>query len=327
VKLVIGGTQGGVRRYAEELRDGLATHSVSAEVVAQPGPPGSLNHYHLANSTREVLKWVALREAPSVLTVHDVLPRQRLLRAVLPRPQGRLAGRHHVIVHAGCTADLLRAHGFTGEATVIPMGAPELELDEHAVARLRQELSPDGRPIVTMAGVSKTAKGSLELLDAARANPELRFVFVGELADSRTRRAVAEAPSNVTHAGVPDDDGFMLHLAASDVLACFRREWLGEASLTVTQAHAVGTPVAGFRSGFLPEYVGEHDRLYDPCSTVGEALADLVSNGIPERLAEGAAPIAAWRDVAHAHVRVYERAAADLALGGRTLRQRGGPAA
>jgi glycosyltransferase involved in cell wall biosynthesis len=159
-----------------------------------------------------------------------------------------------------------------------------------------------------MAGASKVAKGSLELVDAARAIPELRFVFVGGLSDTKTRESVASAPANVTYAGAPDDDGFLAHLAASDALLCFRREWLGEVSLTVTQAHAVGTPVLGFRSGFLPEYAGDSDRLYDPDSTIADSLRALVREGLPERMPWEDACVTTWREVAGAHAEVYERA-------------------
>jgi glycosyltransferase involved in cell wall biosynthesis len=107
------------------------------------------------------------REVPTVLTAHDVLPREP--RAGQRRAQRRLYERvDHVVVHSEHGARRL-----TGElgldparVTVIPHGAfTDLSRLE---ARLPPELPDTDRPVVALTGLLRPYKGVDVLLDAWR---------------------------------------------------------------------------------------------------------------------------------------------------------------
>jgi glycosyltransferase involved in cell wall biosynthesis len=121
------------------------------------------------------------RDVPTVLTAHDVLPREP--RAGQRRAQRRLYERvDHVVVHSEHGARRL-----TGElgldparVTVIPHGAfTDLSRLE---ARLPPELPDSGRPVVALTGLLRAYKGIDVLLDAWRrfgADPPGELWIVG----------------------------------------------------------------------------------------------------------------------------------------------------
>lgn len=87
----------------------------------------------------------------------------------------------------------------------------------------------------------------------------------------------------------------------------FRPESVDEVSGPVVLAHAVGTPVAGYDVGFMREYCGSADVLFEP--TVGPVLALLALRdrlAVPkERAQNSAAVITRWEKAATQDLDVY----------------------
>src|SRR5450759_4642199 len=89
-------TSVGIRRYAEELSGALAALGWDCPVADGPRDPAARRrsrHFHFGNSCRSLLPTLATGPS-SVVTLHDVVPRQRLLRATLGWLQQPVLARH-----------------------------------------------------------------------------------------------------------------------------------------------------------------------------------------------------------------------------------------
>lgn len=294
----------GVHRYAEDLAAALAAAGVDAAV--RDGPlPGEAAHFHLSNSTRRLLPAVAVASRPSLVTVHDVVARQRTIRPLLAAACSLAMRGHRSIVHSRHAEDMLRDIGFRGRTDVIRLGAWERRFPVEELAGLRDELAPDGRPVLVAAGLIRAARGAVDLLRVAAGFPQFVFLFVGRPVGRDVLALLADAPGNVVHRAAADHGAFLRHIAASDLLLNFRSSSVGEASGPVCEAHAVGTPVAGWTSGSLPEYCGEHDRLFEPGTPLPGALRSLLAEGLPGRLPLGSPVVTTWERSAAMHADVY----------------------
>ena len=296
----------GIHKHCEEMVDALAAVGVDARLTEHP-TRSRPTHFHLGNSTRRLLPRVLAARRPSLLTLHDVVPRHRALRRAWPALARVVLRGHRYVVHSSHARLLLSEIGIRGPVEVVRLAVTDRRLPEDEVAATRTDLAPDGRPILVSAGVLKTAKGVLEVLAAAPRFPDLVFAFAGEPGDAATEAALRVAPSNVVHRHDLDDEAFDRILAAADVLLAYRQDWVGEASAPVVRAHALGTPVSGYAGGGLPEYCGAEDHLVDGSVPVVQALRDVqhrLESGWP-RLPLGAPQVTTWAESAARHASLY----------------------
>lgn len=271
VDIVVPPSSLGPRRAADLLCQGLVADGVDARLVDRPGD-GPAN-VHLSNSSRALLVPLARRRG-WLVTLHDVVPRDRRARRLLVPVLRRVLARHRVVVHSRHAAHLLRAHGFGGEVGVVPLALPVSPPSPRDRLAARDELlagSPG--PLLVLAGVLKAAKGVPDVVTAARALPHARVVLAGHVADEATGRALAARTANVTLVGQADDAEFCRILAAADAVLLPRTDSVGETSGPLVMAHALGTPVAMLDTGSAPEYAGPQDLVAPP----GTAPADLVA--------------------------------------------------
>jgi glycosyltransferase involved in cell wall biosynthesis len=296
----------GPRWYAEQLSAELVSHGLQVALV-QALPPGTGPvHAHLGNSTRNQLLPLATRRTAAVVTLHDVVPRQRLLRRLLARPQARLLRRHRVVVHSRHAVAMLRRLGFPGRVSVIAMGASEERLSPERRTELRKTMMANDGPMLVMAGVLKRERGSVAVLQAASRFPNATFVLMGPVGDVETRRLLAEARPNVRHLPSSTDRQFAEILGAADVLLNFRLDTVGETSAPMVQAHAWGTPMAGFRIGSFPEYAAREDLLFEPGTLVDHAIKMTIEALVERpRIPHGSEVITSWRQVAEAYLGIY----------------------
>ena len=268
VRIVAPGGAGGIRQSAEDLAQALAGIGVPA-AVSERAEAGHPAHFQYGNASRSVLRQLARRRG-DLVTIHDVVPRDRLLRRVLPPLVAPILGRHHLVVHSGHAAGLLRR--------VLPDARPEvvpLLLAVPADPGPSPLGARDGRVTAVLAGRLRAVKGVAELVDAAAGRPGMRLVLVGRTGDRETVELLRRLPPNVGHIDQPDHPTFLAALAAADVVVSWRTDTVGETSGPVVQAHGLGTPVAGLDVGSLREYCGEGDVLLPPAAPAG-ALLDAV---------------------------------------------------
>jgi glycosyltransferase involved in cell wall biosynthesis len=296
----------GIHNYAVGLVGGLTALGVEAAIFDRPRSRTA--HFQLGNSTRSLLPSLVRAKRPALVTLHDVVPRSMTLRRLWPPVVRRLLAGHRVVVHARHSAQMLRDMRVEAAIDVIPHGARERRLDETQRASCRADVSPSGAPIFVAAGVLKRAKHIGEILAASERHPAICFLLVGEPADDDTRRALAMAPPNVVHRSAPTTDAFETFVASADLLLSFRSDWVGEVSGPVTQAHALGTPVAGWTLGSLPEYCGAEDVLFAPTVRIADALAELahtVTTAGFSRVPATSPSITTWTQAARAHQAIY----------------------
>lgn len=299
VRIVAPAGAGGIRRSAEDLAAALGHLMVGADVVDRPGGDGPA-HFHYGNSCRSVLRPLARRRG-DVVTVHDVLPRNRLLRACLPPAVGAVLRRHHLVAHSDHAARLLAGMAPGARPDVVP-----LLLAVPSPPAPSPLGPPDGRPSVVLAGRLRAVKGVAELVEAAAARPALRLTLVGAAADRRTAALLGRLPANVCHLDRPDHTTFMAALAGADVVVSWRPDSVGETSGPVVEAHQLGTPVAGLATGSLPEYCGPGDVLVAPGTPAG-VLLDAVLAAPLGRIPAGDARRRPPEDVAARYVELYRR--------------------
>lgn len=306
LRVVAPATSLGLWWYAGDLTRTVRASGLPAELVESAWRPERA-HWHLGNSSRGLIPWIATSGGRHVVTVHDVIPRDPRLRRPWSAVAPHLLRRHAVVVHSQHALGMLRSLGVRSDAHVVPLAVDEVRLPDEQVAQWRAGLAAAGRPVVLVAGVLKGAKGVLDVLAAAAELPDLVFVLAGRPADAATRAALAAAPSNVVlREGLSDDD-FALAIAAADVLCSFRSEWVGEASGPVALAHGLGTPVIGYAGGGLEEYCGPEDLLVPSGTPVVGALRQALprlSSGWP-RLPLGAPQVTTWEASAAAHLALY----------------------
>ena len=270
IEIVVPPSSLGPRRTGDLLCRALIDDGVDARLVDRPSGP--LANVHLSNSSRGLLVPLARRRG-CLVTLHDVVPRQRKIRPLVLPVLRRVLPRHRVLVHSRYAADVLRAQGIEQDIGIVPLAMPVEQQSPGAREAAHDELlAGSSGPVLVLAGVLKAGKGVAEVVAAARDVPDARIVLVGRVADRPTARALAARPANVTVVERAADPEFCRIIAASDALLLPRSESVGETSGPLVMAHALGTPVAMFDTGSAPEYALPGD-LVAPVTT---SVADLV---------------------------------------------------
>ncbi len=295
----------GIRAYTEDLARALEEIGVPAKVAEGPGPDGGPVHFHYANSTRHLVGPMLSAPRPSIVTVHDVIARSKLVRPFVNLVSRAALRGHRVVVHSRHAEALLRRHGFAGVVDVIPLGVWPRRFPATETAPIREAASPDGRPILAVAGLLRRQRGAVAVLREAGGFPGFAFMFVGRPVGAGVARMLAEAPHNVTHVPEVTDTEFARHLAAADLLLNLRESTVGESSGPLAQAHAVGTPAACYDLGSAREYCGERDHLFPAGTPVGEVLRSLAAQERFGRVPESSPTVTPWLSAAHRHAEIY----------------------
>lgn len=264
----------GIGQSARSLVRELVLRNHAAELMPKAREtPGHLWHLHYGNSARATLYALLRSKDRSVVSVHDAMPRDPRIRSTLRELQTRALNRHRVIAHSQHAKSLLADQGVSADIAVVPLLLPPAPVERAAVDQLREEWQT-GRYERTLvsAGRITGGKGLQELLDAARALPQIQLVLLGKSTNRRSRALLETRSANVRHCRAPDDTSFYTGLAAGDALVSIRRSSVGETSGPVVQAHALGTPVLGLKHGSLPEYCSGKDQLLDASATARDVL-------------------------------------------------------
>jgi glycosyltransferase involved in cell wall biosynthesis len=224
---------------------------------------------------------------------------------------------------------------------VVHNGVPDLPVEREAGRRLVDRLlgCGPGTPVVLLIGRLDPLKGAGELLEAAphvlRRRPDARFALLGgeEAHHPGYRRRLEERAREL---GIRESVAFLGHrddatavLSGCDVVVIpsvpgprgYGREGF---PLVAIEALWVGTPIAGYADGGLPEAVGDCARLVPPGDRValaGAVLALLDDPALRSRLAacgmERARARFPFSAVVERMADRYRAAVTDIAGGGR----------
>ncbi|MET0938402.1 MAG: glycosyltransferase [Gaiellaceae bacterium] len=299
----------GISRYAIELAEALGQEQVDYRLDDhQTGDRPA--HFHLANSSRALLRRAPSPDAPFFVTVHDVVPRTRALlplyRAlVYPRLARHAAG---VIVHTAFAADMLVRELASRPAKMEVIPHPTRRpRDTDRVAARRALGWPLDALIAVVPGVIKPVKLVGEALAAVSDAPGWRMALAGRVADRGAAEA-ARAQDALVLAG-PDDADYERAIVASDCVLCLRADSVGETNGPLLDALGAGRAVLATRMGSIPEVAGDAASY---CAGTERAIhAGLVALSDPETRAEleAAATRSAsgltWKASAAAHAALF----------------------
>ena len=303
----------GVTRYVDRLADLLAAIGVDYR-PSEGSVPGLGAHLHFANSSRRVL-WNLIDARPSIVTIHDVLPRTKALasgyrRLVYPLLRRSAAA---TVVHSEFAADMLRRLGASPRRLhVIPHPASSFVSVDQQLAR--RALGWEGSsPLFVLPGVLKTAKLVAETLDAAAPLLErkaLRLALVGTVVD---RELVAHARSlGALILASPSGEAYEQAIVAADCVLVLRNASVGETNGPLMDALGAGRAVLATATGSIPE-LAEAAALYCHPDVRGirsglTILCDPGERGSRAEVARRRAEVFAGDVVATAHAELFREA-------------------
>jgi glycosyltransferase involved in cell wall biosynthesis len=249
------------------------------------------------------------RDRPQVLTMHNVIRRERSARRVADAFAA-------VIVHTRAGAELLRG----GERVhVIPHGAFEHLTRQPDERPLPPELAAIRRPVILYFGVVREYKGVDVLLEALPHVPEAELWVVGRplgVSMERLRRLAPPGRVRFMERYVSDAE-LPAFFRRADVLALPHRSV--DVSGVQFAGLAFGKAMVLSDVGGFSELVEDHGagRLVPPGDpeALGAALAELLADRDERRLLEGRAAAAAagpysWDRVAEQTLAVYREVGA-----------------
>ena len=244
----------GVANYCSRLAEALAARGVDYVVAERPSATAS-SHFHLANSSRRCLGQILRATKPFVVTVHDVVPRDRRLMPVYRHVIWPLLARRDAtfVVHSRFAAEMLN-----DESRVLP---EQVRVIAHPVVvpttddrqSSRTALGwPTDTPIAVLPGVLKSAKLVSQAI-AAAANGQARFqlALVG-------RGTQPDLIAQAKKAGVwvvsnPDQRTYEHAIVAADAVLVLRDGSVGETNGPLLDALGAGRAVLATPTGSIPE--------------------------------------------------------------------------
>ncbi len=226
-----------------------------------------------------VASLVRVCRLPLVVHYHGSLP--DLMNRLSPRSRLGLRGLMRMasvnIAVTRASEALLKSQCPASRSAYLP-NFVEDEWRDRAAAKA--EVGNGARPRAVYAGRLSVDKGTIDLLGAARRLPHVDFVLMGEVS-KEVRRAVEEAPTNVTATGHLARDEVLERFLESDLLV-FPSHREGSPN-AVLEAMAAGLPVVSTRVGGLPELIDDGRGGYLVSPAAVEELTDAVSRLVADR--------------------------------------------
>jgi hypothetical protein len=180
----------GIRLHAEELASELEALGIGCR-VSDRSDRSSHIHYHFGNSARSELLPMCLGRN-QLVTVHDVIPRDKRLRPILLPIQRVVLSQHKLVVHSRYSRELLRTYMPRADPDIVRL-AHYLHDHDHS-PRLSFMRTSSLRIRAVIAGLLKEAKGLTELIVAATAFDDVELVLLGSPADAAVASRLAHLP-------------------------------------------------------------------------------------------------------------------------------------
>ena len=269
----------GISRYVDRLADALGRLGVS--YVPREHPERTARaHLHLGNSSRRVVGQSILLRDPYLVTVHDVVPRDRRLHPVYRAAIYPLCVRRAArsIVHSAFAADLLArvAAVDRNRIDVVPHPASPPPSLSRTDARLALGLPAEGPMLAVLPGVIKPAKLVREVVSAASpliATGQMKLLLAGRVADERLASQALASGARVLRS--PDDERYAQALAAADCVLVLRDRSVGETNGPLLDAIGAGRAVVATNCGSIAEVANRSAVMVEP--TVASIRAGLLT--------------------------------------------------
>ncbi|EIE02350.1 glycosyltransferase [Leptospira licerasiae] len=278
----------GITRYCKDFESIFKSKGINVKLLQKPSSPDSFAHFHIGNSGRELLGFAFRHREKAIVTMHDVVPRQPVLRFFTKHMQLFFLRKHKLVVHSEYAKRLATRIGYDKPIEVIPMGPHPLDssLDVEKYISIKMEraanFKTEEREKKTLLrlcqpGVAKKAKALPELVKALSKYPQITLVIAGGVKDKKTRNFIQKFKgSNLIVLGYCNDDVLNDEILKSDYVTCFRTDSVGEANGPLILSHYLGIPVVGWSLGSIPEYALPGDRLFSEGTSIEEILGILL---------------------------------------------------
>ena len=301
----------GIANYCDRLASAL--DEVGFDYVAADGPQkDGRSHFHLGNSSRRCIGQIAHTRRPYVLTLHDVIPRDRRLMpayrlAVWPLTVRRAGA---LVVHSQFAARMvMQLCGVSASRVrVIPLPATIPTLAERSVARRALGWEGDER-IAVLPGVLKSAKLVGEAISGASGpGAPFRLVLAGRVLDQGLAEQAQRAGVSVLAS--PSHADYERAIVAADAVIVLRDGSVGETNGPLLDALGAGRAVVATPTGSIPEVAGRAAMYVEPdADSIRSALlrlADQDTRTEHEQEARRVASRLSPTSIARAHVALFE---------------------
>ncbi|WP_246048710.1 glycosyl transferase family 1 [Leptospira sarikeiensis] len=254
---------------------------MDVKFLEKPSSPSSLAHFHIGNSGRELLISASKHKTKAIVTLHDILPRDKILRFIMGRLQLFSLRKHALVVHSEYSKKLAAKFGYNRPIEVVPMGPHPLEdLADQSQndLSLKSHGKGSGKTLrLCQPGVAKKAKALPELIEAISNFPEITLVIAGGIKDKLTRDFIQKYQKpNLIVLGYCDDEVLNQEIRKSDYVTCFRVDSVGEANGPLVLSHYLGIPIVGWSIGSIPEYALDGDRIFPENTPIAKILKTLL---------------------------------------------------
>jgi glycosyltransferase involved in cell wall biosynthesis len=289
----------GIARYARSLEESLE------RLGWNPAPLATADvvHVHYGNSSRQLNLRRVVRGKPLVVTVHDALPRHKLLRSLVGARWVRkwTTQADQVVVHTHAAQRMIR-----GPAHLVPMMS-------FPSATEAQEVPADGPLRIGVFGRMASHKGlqwiaaALDQLDGV----QIHLTLCGPGAAAAKR--YLEWPQTDVVEGATDSE-FDELMARQHAILSIRHDSVGEASAVSAQAIGLGVPIISNVGNPTHANFGEACIEIESHIALSDTLRDLATQpALRTRLssqARASSSLCALETVAAAYDRILRSARA-----------------
>lgn len=204
----------------------------------------------------------------------------------------RLNALDHIVTTSLRDEKRLEQAGIDTRISTIPtaIGQFDLELpDESRVGTARDELHPDGGPLILYFTSPLTLRGTdtlLEAFAATQAATDGQLVFLSRQDDGGLGNEEAHLQRVAKQCGVADSftliprnlspDGVKAHVSAADVVSLPYKLTISNLPISILETMALGKPLVSTTVGGIPEVVPGTDQLVEPDTP--SALATALDN-------------------------------------------------
>jgi glycosyltransferase involved in cell wall biosynthesis len=273
-------------------------------------------NFHLLNSSRlELLLLPFIKANKKIVTIHDVLPRTKLLKKNVYTLFYKLINRfsHKIVVHSDYAKKLLISIApFIDESkiVVIPLGCdPYIP---YSKSDLRRKYNIDkSLTVFIVAGYIKREKGFNIVIDAFRKlrTDKALLLVVGKIVDHKINGKALEN-KNIIYKGFVSNKQFEDYLKLSDVYISYRCKSVGESSGPTLMSIGFGKAVIHNNMGFLNETINNFGIIVKNKTDLGKSIHRLVNNQHEQMKLEKKSRLLSvkysWTNVALKYLSVYK---------------------
>lgn len=265
-----------IYEYIVELSDKLREKEVSVDILNWRNSffdKADIYHYHYSNSTVKILLSLLIKpKDKNFVTLHDVLPRNKLWRTLLSQIIYRIIDMKSkkIVTHSIHAKEILLTNfKFIHEEKleVVPFLSNPRIYTEKRRLQLRNKYKLIMPNIVFLyIGYLKKSKGIVETLKAFEQTSlkNIRLFIIGKPSDVVTAQTLNEIRDDrIKYLGFVSDKELDEWLIVADCLLNFRLDTAGETSAAVIKGISYGKPILATNVGSTPEVVSSAGIICD----------------------------------------------------------------